>query len=176
MNKQVSATKIYITYTNTTIYHLFYDFFQKPLCISFNYFNHHRRFKTNANVKLTKSSQALRYGIYYIARRALKLITEKLQYGIYYIAIVVLKLLATTSRIYCIATYCQTIQIANYVRNCLYRNIALILSMKLSNYRRNILHRRIVLLFLYCERLWTEFVASSHTAKSHYILRIIHGF
>ena len=87
MNKQVSATKIYITYTNITIYHLFYDFFQKPLCISLSYFNHHGRFKTNAIVKLTKSSQPLRYGIYCIVRRALKLITEQLQYGIYCIAI-----------------------------------------------------------------------------------------
>ena len=103
MNKQVSAKRIYITYTNMTIYHLFYDFYQKPLCISFNYFNHHGRFKTNANVKLTKSSQPLRYGIYCIARRALKLITEQLQYGIYCIAIVVLKLWATMSGIYCIA-------------------------------------------------------------------------
>ena len=96
MNKQVSATKIYITYTSMTIYHLFYDFFQKPLCISLNYFNHHERFKTNANVKLTKSSQPLRYGIYFIVRRALKLITEQLQYGIYCIEIVVLKIWATT--------------------------------------------------------------------------------
>ena len=47
-------------------------------------------------MKLTKSSQPLRYGIYCIARRALKLITEQLQYGIYCIAIVVLKLWATT--------------------------------------------------------------------------------
>ena len=175
MNKQVSATKIYITYTNITIYHLFYDFYQKPLCISLNFFNHHGRFKTNTNVKLTKLSQPLRYGIYYIVRRALKLITEQLQYGIYCIAIVVLKLWVTTSGIYCIAT-CQTIQLANYVRNCLHRNVALILSMKLSNYVRNFLHRRIVLTFLYCERLRTEFTASSHNSKSHYILRNIHGF
>ena len=48
--------------------------------------------------------------------------------------------------------------------------------MKLSNYRRNFLHRRVVLTFLYCERLWTEFIASSHNAKSRYILRNIHGF
>ena len=127
-------------------------------------------------MKLTKSSQPLRYGIYSIARRALKLITKQLQYGIYCIAIVVLKLWATTSGIYCIATSCQTIQIANYVRNCLHRNVALMLSMKLSNYRRNFLHRRVVLIFLYCERLWTEFIASSHNAKPHYILRNIHGF
>ena len=158
MNKQVSATKIYITYTNITIYHLFYDFFQKPLCISLSYFNHHGRFKTNANVKLTKSSQPLRYGIYCIVRRALKLITEQLQYGIYCIAIVVLKLWATT------------------IRNLLHRHVVPILSMKLSNYVRNFLHRRVVLTFLYCERLWTEFTTSSHNAKSHYILRNIHGF
>ena len=48
--------------------------------------------------------------------------------------------------------------------------------MKLSNYGRNFLHRRVVLIFLYCERLWTEFIASSHNAKHHYILRNIHGF
>ena len=133
MNKQVSATKIYIINANMTVYHLLYNFCQNPLCISFNYFNHHGRFKTNSNVKLTKSLQPLRYGIYCIARRALKLITENLQYGIYCIAIVVLKLWATTSGIYCIVTYCQTIQIVNYVRNCLHRNVALILSMKLSH-------------------------------------------
>ena len=167
MNKQVSTTKVYITYTNITIYHLFYDFFQKPLRISLNYFNHHGRFKTNANVKLTKSSQPLCYGIYCIVRRALKLITEQLQYEIYCIAIVVLKLWATTSGIYCIA---------NCVRNCLHRNVALILSMILSNYVRNFLHCRVVLTFLYCEGLRTEFTASSHNAKSHYILRNIHGF
>ena len=57
------------------------------------------------------------------------------------------------------------------MRNCLHRNVALILSMKLSNYGRNFLHRRVVLIFLYCERLWTEFIVSSHNAKSHYILR-----
>ena len=39
----------------------------------------------------------------------------------------------------------KSIQIVNYVRNCLHRNVALILSMKLSNYRRNFLHRRVVL-------------------------------
>ena len=48
--------------------------------------------------------------------------------------------------------------------------------MKLSNYGRNFLHRRVELIFLYCERLWTEFIASSHNAKPHYILRNIHGF
>ena len=48
--------------------------------------------------------------------------------------------------------------------------------MKLSNYGRNFLHRHVVLIFLYCERLWTEFIASSHNAKPHYILRNIHGF
>ena len=62
------------------------------------------------------------------------------------------------------------------MRNCLHRNVALILSMKLSNYGRNFLHRRVVLIFLYCERLWTEFIASSHNAKPHYILRNIQGF
>ena len=101
-------------------------------------------------MKRTKSLQPLRYGIYCIARRALKLITKQLQYGIYCIAIVVLKLWATTSGIYCIVTECQTIQIVNYVRNCLHRNVALILSTKLSNYGRNFLHRRVVLnLFIY---------------------------
>ena len=62
------------------------------------------------------------------------------------------------------------------MRNCLHRNVALILSMKLSNYGRNFLHRHVVLIFLYCERLWTEFIASSHNAKPHYFLRNIHGF
>ena len=133
-----------------TIHHSFYSFCQNPLCISFNYFYHHGRFKTNANVKLTKSLQPLRYEIYCIARRALKLITEQLQYGIYCIVIVVLKLWATTSRIYRIVTKCQTIQIVNYMRNCLHRNVALILSMKLNNYGRNFLHRRVVLnLFIF---------------------------
>ena len=33
-----------------------------------------------------------------------------------------------------------------------------------------------MLIFLYCERLWTEFIASSHNSKPHYILRNIHGF
>ena len=48
--------------------------------------------------------------------------------------------------------------------------------MKLSNYGRNFLHRRVVLIFLYCERLWAKFIASSHNAKPHYILRNIHRF
>ena len=146
MNKQVSATKIYITYTNITIYHLFYDFFQKPLCISLNYFNHHERFKTNANVKLTKSSQPLRYRIYCIVRRALKLITEQLQYGIYCIAIVVLKLWATT------------------IRNLLHRHVV-------PNYTISQLHaelsasQRSAYTFYETEQLRTEFSASSRSAN-----------
>ena len=146
MNKQVSATKIYITYTNMTIYHLFYDFFQKPICISLNYFNHHGRFKTNANVKLTKSSQPLRYGIYCIVRRALKLITEQLQYGIYCIEIVVLKLWG------------------NYEWNLLHRHIV-------PNYTNSQLRaelsasQRSAYTFYETEQLRTKFSASSHSAN-----------
>ena len=64
----------------------------------------------------------------------------------------------------------------NTVQLAIGKYVALILSMKLSNYGRNFLHRRVVLIFLYCERLWTEFIASSHNAKPRYILRNIHGF
>ena len=144
MNKQVSATKIYITYTNKTIYHLFYDFFQQPICISLNCFNHYGRFKTNANVKLSKSSQPLRYGIYCIIRRALKLITEQLQYGIYCIKIVVLKLWET--------------------RNLLHRHIV-------PNYTNSQLRaelfasQRNTYTFYETEQLRTEFYASLRSAN-----------
>ena len=76
------------------------------------------------------------------------------------------------------------IQIINYVRNCLHRNVALTISMRLSHYRRNFLHRRVMLNYINShyvrnclhrnvgfntfnetEQLRTEFPASSRSAN-----------
>ena len=140
-------------------------------------------------MKLIKSLQPLRYGIYCIARRALNIFTEQLQYGIYCIVIVVLELWATTRgnllHHYVVPNYTKI----NYVRNCLHRNVALTISMRLSHYRRNFLHRRVMLnytnshyvrnclhrnvgfkTFKETEQLRTEFPASSRSAKFIYLL------
>ena len=126
-----------------TIYHLFYDFFQKPLCISLNYFNHHGRFKTNANVKLTKSSQPLRYGIYCIVRRALKLITEQRNL---------------------LQRNCSAKTLGNYERNLLHRHVV-------PNYTNSQLRaelsasQRSTYTFYETEQLRTKFSASSCSAN-----------
>ena len=86
-----------------------------------------------------------------------------------------------------------TIQIINYVRNCLHRNVALTISMRLSHYRWNFLHRHVMVnytnshyvrnclhrnvgfnTFNETEQLRTEFPASSHSANFIYLLLNYH--